>query len=426
MVKSNVVLFIGLVWPEPNSSAAGKRMMQLIELFQNWDYTIVFASTAIENELNFNLSELEIEKVSLKLNDASFDVFVKECAPAVVVFDRFITEEQFGWRVTEHCPDALKILDSEDLHCLRTTRASNFKKNIPFELEHLFTEDLTKREIASILRCDLTLIIAEFEMEILTSHFKVDARLLFYLPLLYREKELQRLKSQFSTDYQLRKDFVFIGNFWHEPNWDSVLYLKKEVWPLIRKQLPNAKLLIYGAYPSKKVFDLHNTIEGFLVLGRAKDVADVFSNARVLIAPLRFGAGLKGKLLDAMAYGLPSITTNIGAESIIGDLHWNGFVENEPESIANKAILLYSNNDVWKKAQKDGFEILNNRFKWESFDVGLKSKIETLLQNLSQHRSSNFIGSLLNHHTLQSTKYLSRWIEEKNKKQFFESILIKK
>jgi hypothetical protein len=82
-------------------------------------------------------------------------------------------EEQFGWRVAENCPKAIRLLDTEDLHCLRTARQKAFKENRAFALNDLLSEEVAKREIASILRCDLSFIISEFEMTILKEVFKL-------------------------------------------------------------------------------------------------------------------------------------------------------------------------------------------------------------------------------------------------------------
>lgn len=418
-MQNKTVLIIGLVWPEPKSSAAGKRMLQLIALYQRWDCQIVFASTAQENELNFDLATLKVQKVNVQLNDVSFDDFLLNLNPDIVVFDRFVTEEQFGWRVTEHCPGALKVLDSEDLHCLRYTRAASFKKGAIFAVEQLFEEEWTKREIASILRSDLTLVVAEYEMEVLKKYFKIDSQLLFYLPILFTDEELSQ---NYNSDFYERDGFMFIGNFWHEPNWDAVLYLKQSIWPLIRKELPNATIRIYGAYPSQKVFDLNKKSDGFLIMGRAEDAQVAISSTRVMLAPLRFGAGIKGKLLEAMLYGTPSISTSIGAESINGNLSWNGFIADDCERIAKNAVHLHENDHVWKRSQINGRLILKQRFHWDSYEDQFKSTTTRLLENLSLHRKLNFYGSMLLHHSTASTKYLSRWIEEKNKVKFLTNI----
>src|SRR5436190_12865974 len=188
------VLVIGYVWPEPNSSAAGGRMMQLIELFQEQGWEVVFASPALESDYRFDVESIGVQKESILLNDDSFDVFVKNLNPAIVLFDRFMMEEQFGWRVAENCPDALRMLDTEDLHCLRKARQLAFKENRSYCTSDLFS-DVSKREVASILRCDLSLIISEVEMDLLQSVFKVDAELLYYLPFLLQPLQDDEIAS---------------------------------------------------------------------------------------------------------------------------------------------------------------------------------------------------------------------------------------
>jgi len=407
------LLIIGFVWPEPNSSAAGGRMLQLISLFKEEGYSITFASPAQDSDFMVDLKEYGVDKKSIALNCSSFDLFVKELNPNVVLFDRFMMEEQFGWRVAENCPNALRLLDTEDLHCLRLARQKAFKENRLFQTSDLMTEEVAKREIASILRCDLSLMISEFEMELLTTTFKIDKSLLYYLPFLLEPITVTTFKKL--PSFEEREDFVFVGNFLHEPNWNAVQYLNETIWPLIRKQLPQAVLNVYGAYPSQKVLQLHQPKEGFLIKGRAPKAQDVVSSARVVLAPLRFGAGVKGKLIEAMQCGTPSITTTIGAESMHGDLPWNGLITDSPEVFANEAVQLYNDKKSWIEAQYNGLAIINQRYSKALFEEDFKKQILFLQDNLQQHRLTNFIGAMLLHHTLSSTKYMSRWIEVKNK-----------
>ena len=207
------------------------------------------------------------------------------------------------------------------MHCLRQARQLAVKQNREFTFDDLFS-DVAKREIASILRCDLTLMVSEFEMDLLQTQFKIDKELLFYLPLFSEQLDD-------NPSFENRADFMFIGTFLHEPNLDCVRYLANTIWPLIHSKLPEAKLLVYGAYPNDKVLQLNNSKINFQVLGRAEDAAEVIKNARVMLAPLRFGAGIKGKLLEAMQCGTPSVTSSIGAEAMVGDLEWNGFVKDD-------------------------------------------------------------------------------------------------
>jgi len=413
MRENQCVLIIGFVFPEPNSSAAGGRMVQLISIFKEQGFNVSFASPAMDSDFMVDLESLGVVKESIALNCSSFDVFVKELKPAIVLFDRFMMEEQFGWRVAENCPNALRLLDTEDLHCLRLARQKAFKENRNFTTDDLLVEEVAKREIASILRCDVSLMISEYEMELLQSVFKIDTKLLFYLPLLLEpidDSTIQTLPL-----FEERNDFIFIGNFLHEPNWNATQYLKEMIWPLIRKEVRDAVLQIYGGYPSQKVLQLHQPKQGFHIMGRADDAKEVVLNSRVVLAPLRFGAGIKGKLLEAMQCGTPSVTTTIGFESMCGDLPWNGFIADEPQVFADKAIELYQDKTLWLKAQENGFEIIEKRYLKSLFENDFVEHILKVKTHLKQHRLHNFIGSMLQHHTLSSTKYMSRWIEEKNK-----------
>jgi len=413
MNQAKKLLIIGFVWPEPNSSAAGGRMMQLISIFKQNKFEITFASPALDSDFMADLTEFGIAKKSIELNNSSFDDFILELNPDVVLFDRFMIEEQFGWRVAEKCPKAIRILDTEDLHSLRTARQKAFKENRAFEYTDLLSEEVAKREIASILRCDLSFIISEFEMKILKEVFKIDSDLLYYLPfLVYEMSDLDLHKLPL---FEERKNFVFIGNFLHEPNWNTVQYLKETIWPIIKKQFPEAVLEVYGAYPSQKVLQLHQSKNGFFIMGRAKDASEVVKNARVVLAPIRFGAGLKGKLLEAMQCGTPSMTTTIGSEAMHADLPWNGFITDDVEIFAKKAVDLYHDENLWTQSQKNGVAIVNECYQLSKYSTALVAKINALLNDSESHRLQNFMGSLLQHHTLKSTKYMSKWIEAKNK-----------
>ena len=408
MLKSKTLLIIGFVWPEPKSSAAGSRMMQLINLFQANGYAITFTSTAQNLEFSEDISVLGVTAKTIELNSSSFDDFVKELNPTIVLFDRFMVEEQFGWRVSESCPNALKMLDTEDLHCLRQARQLAIKENREFTFDDLFL-DVAKREIASILRCDLSLMVSEIEIELLQNQFKVSKDLLYYLPI-FAEK-LNEIPT-----FNERNDFVFIGNFLHEPNWDCVKYLSDAIWPLLHKKLPEAKLLIYGAYPSQKVLELNKPKQNFYIKGRADDAFEVVKNAKVVLAPIRFGAGIKGKLIEAMQCGTPSMTSSIGAEAMAGNIDWNGFIKDNPNEFVDAAVQLYYNENLWEQSQENGFEILDKRYKKSLFEKVFIAEVESILDNLKQHRNNNFFGSILQHHLVSSTKYMSKWIEEKNRR----------
>lgn len=573
------LLIIGTVWPEPTSSAAGSRMMELVRLFTEADFAITFSSIAARSDYSVSLIEMDVAEVPIRLNDSSFDDFVRDLQPDVVIFDRYFSEEQFGWRVAEVCPDAVRVLDTEDLHFLRSARKRMLKQiedpdvlvEPQDDISMILCEPVALREIAAMYRCDLSLIISSAEMQLLEQIFRFPAELLFHLPFL----ETRRLENL--PDFDERRNIVSIGNFLHDPNADAVRQLKSTIWPLIRPRLPEAELHVYGAYANESVLQMHNPSEGFIVKGRAEHALETIKNYRVLLAPLRFGAGIKGKLIDAMRTGTPSVTTRIGSEGLetkgnegdrdemysstlnseFGDYesvpevtpmpthysrvnnelvtdeshnvsrekHRNEVnedesarsvsnlttresievhmlmtkrsqlaagsnthksLEDQPFLIANKvsefvdaAVKLYSGCSDWVEHGESRIDsyvatvVKNNRTNenddiihaasghtsnddsskthnprlshnanhgsyhgksfsfWKSHsNAGFKTlslirptghdlikKIHEISGNLSSHRAQNFIGKMLTHHTMSSTKYMSRWIEAKNKPQ---------
>ena len=407
------LLVIGYVWPEPDSTAAGVHMLSLLELFQSQYWEITFASPATRSEQMADLESRGVHCVDIELNDSSFDAFAEQLQPQVVLFDRFMMEEQFGWRIEKSCPEALRVLDTEDLFCLRHARHDEFKKNgqiNPALTPALLFTELALREIASILRCDLSLIISEVELGLLTEIFNVDPALLHYYPLCLAPEALSRPTPSFEA----REGFITIGNFRHPPNWDAVRWLRESIWPQVRSLLPRAQCRIYGAYTPPKASALHNPEQGFHIMGWARDAQAVLQSARINLAPLRFGAGLKGKLVEAMACGTPSVTTSIGAEGLAGDLPFAGAVSDQPEAIARQAVALSQDPGLWQAAQHNGLTIVRQRFDRQGHNRGLVDKIQYLRQRLGQHRLHNFAGTMLRHHFHNSTRYMSQWIEAKN------------
>lgn len=398
-------------------------MLQLLQVFWDQEYRIIYASPAEASDHAIDLADLGIEAQPIELNNQSFDQFITNLNPQVVMFDRFMMEEQFGWRVEKCCPEALRMLDSEDLHFLRHARHAALKAgNQPIiqpPPEYLYS-DMAKREIAAILRCDLTLTISRFEMELLQTQFQIPSAILHYCPFMCSHHQ-----AGFDIpSYEQRQHFVSIGNFRHEPNWDAVRYLKEQIWPAIRQQIPEAELHIYGAYPPKKATQLHNEKQGFLVKGWADEALPVVANARVLLAPLRFGAGLKGKLIDAALCHTPAVTTTIGAEGMYGsdgiqesDASQAAAIADEPAQFVASAIRLYNQPDDWLLASHAASQVIARYFSYDDHATALAEAVQRLMTELPSHRLNNFYGAMLRHHSLKSSQYMSQWIEAKNKLQ---------
>jgi len=319
-------------------------------------------------------SAMNIPCEKVELNSDSFDRWLIEHSlyestrdqPQIVIYDQFNIEEQFSWRVRRTLPDAVTILDTQDFHSLRDIRERQIRQGggtidfdsnriVPYQsappgpsmvssLTELFLDprrqpndpsDLLSRELASILRSDLSLFVSPVETQLLTSSDGVGIpnRGLVTLPITYAdEATYAELSSSLyaslslnpqkyaSRSFRDREHYVFVGSARHPPNVDCVRYLKTHVWPMLRRlhgEDSHVELHIYGSHLTRDVTDLDSPETGFRIRGSAKgEVERALSKYRVLLAPLRFGAGVKGKIIDAWRSGLPVVTTSVGAEGL--------------------------------------------------------------------------------------------------------------
>ena len=392
-------LIIGYVWPERTSSAAGVRTWNVVRLLKSIGYEVYFSSPSKTSSFRDELETVGVKTVQFEANDSAFNQYVSELDPHLVIFDRFVIEEQFGWRVREACPKALRVIDTQDLHFLRRARERALKSGGELDL---MTDD-TFREVAAIYRSDMSLILSDYEYDLLLG-LGIPRNKLFVLRFCYDFQES-------GLSFGERLNFSWIGNFRHPPNADSVFQLVREIWPEIRKLIPQAELHVFGAYPPKEVSELNQPSSGVYVRGWVPEACVALENFRVSLAPLRFGAGIKGKIADSWAAGTPVVTTAIGAEGMAGELPFGGSVTNSYAEFISEAVSFYHDGVKWSDAQRTGYQVLRERF---SFD----GQRAVLLDAISRiDRKNDLIGSMLWYHQLRSTEYFSRWIELKNSKE---------
>ena len=406
------LLWIGTVWPEPDASAAGSRTMRLLEACQDAGYEVRFVSPCQENLHQAALESLGIRTARLLPNDSNFDAYISDYKPEIVCFDRFMIEEQFSWRVREHVPDAIRILDTVDLHSLRRERQRSVASGEQ-SLAGSLSDD-TLRELASIYRSDLSLIISRTEASLLKDRFGVPSSLLEVTGFFYPDPLPFHQRDE-------RANIVFIGNGLHAPNVDAVRLLKNTLWKPIRAALtergvPDVELHIYGAYLPQEILQFNNPREGFCVKGKMEDLYGTLKQYRCNLAPLRFGAGLKGKVSDGWMVGTPCVATPIAAEGMSSEERFGGVIEESMEQYPQRVAELYTDKDAWDQAQANGREVLATLFSQAKNARIFQDRLARLIDERAQLREHNIVGSILWYHGLRSTEYFSRWIECKNKK----------
>lgn len=396
MKTTSVLYYFGYVWPEPVSSAAGVRTLSLLKSLRK-RHKIIFFSPSQKNRFSEALESDGIECMRADPNDSACEEFLKKHEPAVSVFDRFVMEEQFGWRIRELFPDCLRVIDTQDLHFLRKER------------EGAPAPDALLRELASVYRSDLSLVISRFEYDLLQSKYGVAPSLLHYCPFFVPEIAAP------SANFSGRRHFVFLGNFRHPPNYEAALHLHDSLWPKLSTLLPAAELHLYGAYPPKEITSLHSPPARFYVNGPCEDAVSTLQAFRVNLAPLRFGAGLKGKIVDGWMAGTPCVSTAIGAEGMGETENWGGLVADTDDALVAACGRLHENETLWREKSERGRSLLKELFDGERESLRLQAAIEEAQGHLRHRREENLTGRMLWHQTMRSTRYFSRWIEAKNK-----------
>jgi len=153
-----------------------------------------------------------------------------------------------------------------------------------------------------------------------------------------------------------RQHLFFIGSFSHRPNVDAIHFMAREVLPLIRRALPEVKLLVAGLNAPAEFNDYSSG--GLSLLGFVPDLNEVMSRARVFVAPIRFGAGINGKIGEALSYGLPVVTTTLGAKGWGLDDGEQILVADSPADFADAVVRLYNDQPLWQKLSTAGYDYI--------------------------------------------------------------------
>lgn len=239
--------------------------------------------------------------------------------------------------------DKIKIIyDTIDLHFLRLKRA--WEMNPSPELEW---QKMQQLEFQMAQKADITLVVTEVEKEILTN---AQARAVQVIP------NIHQIYDQPIPEFSDRHHLLFIGGYYHKPNVDAVLWLCNQIMPLIWQVQPEIKLMLLGSNPSPEVLALAS--DRVDVPGYIADVEPYFLHHRLFVAPLRYGAGMKGKIGHSLSYGLPTITTTIGAEGMGLSDRQNVLIANSANEIAQAVLDLYNNIELWQKLSQASFEVI--------------------------------------------------------------------
>lgn len=257
------------------------------------------------------------------------------------------------------------IYDMCDFHYVRLLREYEQNNNEKTKIE---AERNLVSEIESCKIADIIFAISDEDKAKVLEHYDDQNKIKVISNIHQPNEKLSSFK-----EFEKRSNILFIGNFRHKPNIDSVIYLKEEIMPIIWKSHPDLVVDIVGSYPTDEVKALHS--DNFKILGFVDDVSDYFESSRLFFAPLRYGAGIKGKIGQSLEFNLPLVTTDVGAEGFNFGTYSEAMVANNAEDLAEKVITMYFDEDLWNSVSDYSKTIL------EPFS--LKSIETTILETIN-------------------------------------------
>ena len=262
-----------------------------------------------------------------------------------------------------HAPQSRIIFDTVDLHSLREQREARISTDAEAREKAREKEEV---EYDLIRQADETWVTSSVEQKLLQENFP--------------GKSIQLVSNIVdipgsSTPFELRRDFLFIGGFQHTPNTDAILFFLKKIYPIVKLRLRDAKFYIIGDKAPPEVVALAG--ENVVIAGLQRDVRPFFESVRLSVAPLRFGAGVKGKINQSMAWGVPVVATSVaveGMELVSGE---DILVADEPEEFTRALVTLYESPELWNRLSQSAIEKTRRLY---SVEVA-RERLERLFNN---------------------------------------------
>jgi len=345
------ILFVDHYVPEYDKDAGSLRTYYMVSVLSSLGHKVTFWPDNL-NKTEPYASELQQKGIEVMYAPNNFESFIKERGFSfhICIASRPHISIKYIDLIRKHAPKCKIVYDPIDISFVREFREAEFKKN-PIMLEQ--ASRTKENELQLIRKCDMTMLTSEKESLLLLqedSSISTAVISVFQLP----ENEI--------PEYHERKDLLFLGGFQHPPNVDSIEYMVRDVFPKIKKKISDIKLYVIGSNPPSKVVELCSKTDGIVFLGYVKNIDPYLKKCRVMVAPLRFGAGVKGKITQSMANGLPVVTTSIGAEGIsIGNKRVL-LVGDDVDTFVSESMELYQNERLWSEISTNAVEHINMYF----------------------------------------------------------------
>ena len=360
------ILVIDHHLPMPDRDSGSLRMFQILKILHRLGHRVTFLP---DNLADMPPYTCELQKRGIQVLHHPYVKRVRDYLIShgpifdVVVLSRCDFARKHIADVRLHAPQSRIIFDTVDLHYLREQREAQLTQDPDVRRkaqERQLLEDYLIKE------ADETWVVSPIEQQMLQENWP--------------NKSIQLVSNIVDvtgpvTPFALRRDWLFIGGFQHRPNIDAVLFFVQEIYPLVRDRLPDTKFYIIGDKAPPEIVALAS--DRIIVAGLQRNVRSFFDSVRLSVAPLRFGAGIKGKINQSMAFGVPVVATSIAVEGMNLADHNHVLVADEPEDFARGLIELYESEELWKRLSQNGISKTQELY---STDVA-REKLEFLFSD---------------------------------------------
>ncbi|MGI6153091.1 MAG: glycosyltransferase [Christensenellaceae bacterium] len=363
--KKNV-LVIDRGVPRPDRDAGSRATLKYTQLLMELGYNVVFMGNDFlaPEPYATQLRSLGAEVLHGDYYKYQWKQWILENAHALyaAVIHRPSVAHRFLYFIKENT-DAKVVYFGHDLHFLRELRAADEGGANDAAMQ---VQTSKAAERAVMQSADRVVMFSDAEREIIKKEFGVDSAV---VPLFFYDRIPQRAAS-----YEETSGLLFVGGFSHAPNVDGAIWFVQQIFPLIQKRIPGIKVHLVGANPPEEVLALSGenvNVTGFVT---EEVLQNYYKTCRVCVVPLRYGAGVKGKTVEAMYYGLPLVSTSVGVEGM-ESIQKVVSPQDAPEAFANETLRLYNDEEQWKQASAGCKKYLEE---YASHDIAKKKLIEIM------------------------------------------------
>lgn len=367
-VRRKHALVIDVCTPKPDQDSGSVDTYQYLMMLRKLGFEVTFISV-VDADL-VDRYAIDLMKNGIECIYGPYPVYITEYLKKMgktldlVMLFRAPYGGRFIDPVRKYAPGAKVIFDTVDLHFLRETRE---KELMGAKLSHHESGVDKEKELSIMKKSDATILVSEHELEYLTS-LGVNSRVR-YIPL---PREVAGRK----TGFENRKNIVFLGGYLHLPNVDAVKYFIQEIWPLISPRLPEAEFWMAGSNLPEELKALAG--ERIKAVGFVPHLDELFSTIKISIAPLRYGAGVKGKVISSLSFGVPCVATPVAAEGM-------GLVDGEnvllgetPQDFADAVVRIYSDAQLWDKVSLNGLKTIQENYSLQTFERNLARLLDEI------------------------------------------------